>query len=106
MNNRHLIRLDTDNLYILDRLREVDESYYLVYNLDRKCYEVHSDEQRGESYCFTSPFSVLDERIVQYARKTRVARQDEIIKEIDQANERRENRIYKDAVEKIKEVLE
>lgn len=104
--NKHLIKLDTDNLYILDRLREIDNSYFIVYNLDRKCYEVHSSEQRGGSYCFTSPFSILDERIVEYARKTRSIRQDEIIKEIDLENEKRESRIYKDAVEKIREVLE
>lgn len=106
MNKKHLIILGTDNLYILDRLREIDDSYFIVYNLDRKCYEVHSSEQRGGSYCFTSPFSILDDRIVEYARKTRAMRKDEIIKEIDEANAKRENRIYKDAAEKIREVLE
>ena len=106
MNNKDLIRLDTDNLYILERLKEIDESYYLVYNLNRKCFEVHSEEQRGGSYCFTSPFSILDERIIEYARKTRSIRRDEIIREIDLENEKCEKRIYKEAVEKIKEVLE
>ena len=97
--------IDSDNLYIVERLKEIDESYYIIFNLDRKKFEVHSSSQKLGSYCFTIPYDRLDQRTIEYARKSRIERRDEIIKEMDKENEKRENRLYKDAVDQLKEVL-
>ena len=103
MKNKIVIK--SDNLCICDRLKEVDPTYYIIFNLARKKFEVHSSCQRGGSYCFTIPYDALDERTIFYARKSRIERKDEVIREMDKENERREKRLYQDAVDRLKEVL-
>lgn len=66
------LREVTDDLYMIaSRLKEVDPTYYVVYNLKRKRYEVHSKEQRGDTLCFVVPYDGLDARTVEYAKRTR-----------------------------------
>lgn len=102
---KNQIVIDSDNLFILERLKEIDKSYFIIFNLIRKKYEVHSSSQKGNSYCFTIPYNTLDERTIEYARKTRIERRDEVIKEMDRENEKREKNLYKQAVDQLKEVL-
>jgi len=101
----HIV-IENDNLYILERLKEIDDSYFITYNLVTKKYEVHSNEQIGGTYCFTVPYPALDERTVLYAKKTRVERRNDVIKEIDFENEKREKEVYKEAINHFHEVLE
>ena len=101
----HIV-IENDNLYILQRLKEIDESYFLVYNLLSKKYEVHSNKQKDNTYCFSVSFPFLDERTIDYARKTRIERIDEVIKEIDSQNEKIEQNACKEAINRFKEVLE
>ena len=102
---KNQIVIESDNLCISKRLKEVDLSYFIIFNLSRKKFEVHSNSQRGGSYCFTIPYDALDERTIFLARKTRVERRDEVIREMDRENEKREKRLYADAVDRLKEVL-
>ena len=67
----HLRRVTDDVYFVASRLKEIDPTYYVVYNLVRRRYEVHSDEQKGGSMCFVVPYGVLDARTVEYARRTR-----------------------------------
>lgn len=66
-----LVRITDDVYFIASRLRDIDDSYYVVYNATRGRYEVHSDGQRGGSLCFVVPFGQLDARTLEYARRTR-----------------------------------
>lgn len=102
---KNKIRLDGDPLFIKERLQEIDPTYYIVYNLITNKYEVHSCEQQ-DSYCFSIPYDILDDRTLELARKSLVSRRDQIIEEIDRENEQREKRLIKEAVDKLKEVLE
>ena len=71
MGAAHL-RVITDDLYfIASRLKEIDPSYYVVYNLRRGRYEVHSDAQKGGTLCFVVPYNKLDARTLEYAKRTR-----------------------------------
>ncbi len=66
------LRPITDDLYfIASRLKEIDPSYFVVYNLLRSRYEVHSKEQRGDTLCFVVPYKALDARTLEYAARTR-----------------------------------
>lgn len=102
---KNQIVLSSDPLFIKERLREIDDSYYIVYNLCRGMYEVHSSEQ-NDSFCFSIPFDTLDERTLELARKTRVARRDQLIAEMDRENELLQERLRKEAVMRFREVLE
>lgn len=65
------IKITDDVFFIASRLKEVDPTYYVVYDPDRRRYEVHSDGQRGNSLCFVVPYDRLDARTIDYALRTR-----------------------------------
>lgn len=66
-----LVRITDDVFFIASRLKEIDPTYYVVYNADKRRYEVHSDGQRGSSLCFVVPYDRLDARTIDYALRTR-----------------------------------
>ena len=104
-NKKEYVFINYDNLFICQRLREIDDSYRVVYNLNKNGYEVHSVEQFFNSYCFTLPYSSLDERAINFALKTRRQNIDKIIAEIDKQNEALYNCMVKQEVNKLKEAL-
>ena len=99
------IKIEHDPFYVVERLREIDPSYYVVYNCDKCQYEVHSTEQMGSSFCFSVKFPNLDERTVTLALRTRSEKVEEIIKALDEENEKTELRLARAALEKIQEGL-
>ena len=101
---KNYIEIKDDVYYICQRLKEIDESYFLLYNLTRHCYEVHSSLQK-DSFCFTVPFQQLDERTIQFARRTRRERQDKIIEEIEKSNVDLYKRQLKEQVKMLKEAI-
>lgn len=102
---KNQIVIEGDVLDILGRLKEIDDSYFIVFNLNRKKFEVHSSSQKGGTYAFTIPFDCLDDRTIDFARKTSIYRKDEVIKEIDRQNEKLQKDMLNDAVDHLKEVL-
>lgn len=103
---KNQIALTSDVFSICERLKEIDQSYHVIFNVERNKFEVHSNLQRGNSYCFTIPYNTLDDRTIEFARKTRVSRMDKIIEEIDYQNKMLERQMQRQAVERLKEVLE
>jgi len=69
------------------RLREVDETLFIIRNHRRKRYEVHSIDSRGTSLQWVVPYPHLDCRVIRLAKKNNLlTRGDIIFKELDQAN--------------------
>lgn len=102
---KNLIKIYNDCYFIANRLKEIDKSYEIYYNLNRNCYEVHSNQQAKSSYCFTVPFRELDERTLDYAIKTLSTNRDKIIKEIEENNRLVTNRNMKNQVNALKEII-
>ena len=98
-----LIKIQSDPLFITERLQEIDQDYYLVFNTIKRKYEVHSNSQIGCTYCLTYPNPALDERLLQIVKKTRRENLSELLKEIDKANEKIENEFIKSQKEKLEE---
>lgn len=98
-----LIELKSDALFITERLKEIDQSYYLVFNTISNKYEVHSSNQVGCSYCLTCPHPGLDERLVELTKKTRRENLYELLKEVDKENEKLEKQFEKNTLQKIGE---
>ena len=103
MKNQKAIQSDT--FYISQRIKEIDESYYIVYNFEKEKFEIHSSSQKGSTYCLTVPYNVLDERTLDLVRKTQSCNVDKIIEEIDKENEKKQRKIEKEAVDCLKEVI-
>ncbi len=101
---KNYILIEHDPLFICQRLKEIDKSYFVLFNCNKKQFEVHSSEQFGGSYCFTVRTGALDERVITYALRTRQEKQAEIIAEIDRDNQRLEKSRVKSTIEKLVEV--
>ena len=82
-----LIKIENDVFFIANRLKEIDDSYEIYYNTHLNCYEVHSNKQIKNTYCFKVPFDFLDERTIHYARKTRYENMAQLLAEIERQNE-------------------
>ena len=101
-----LISITNDLFDIAWRLRAIDDDYRIVYNTEKKRYEVH--KASCGSMQFVIPFDELDARAVYYARKTRVQYADMIFREIEEHNARLERMQteanIRAAIENVKEV--
>ena len=83
-----LIKINSDTLFITDRLKEIDENYYVVFNTIKNKYELHNSAQIGCTYCLTNINQGLDERLIDLARKTKRENLKTLIDEIDKHNEK------------------
>lgn len=80
-----IIRIYEDVFDITQRLKEIDESYFVVYNTQKKKYEVHSNKQKN-TYCLTVPYKGLDARAISLTLKTRRENYNKILDEIEKTN--------------------
>jgi len=100
-----LIKIKNDVFNIVDRLKEIDSHYYVVYNSDKQRLEVHFDGQYPNSLACIVPFNCLDVRTLEHVNKTRRENIDKVIKEMDEHNKRLEKEAdslaIKNALDKI-----
>ena len=104
-NMKNQMTIFSDTYYILERLKEIDESYFIVFNFEKGKFEIHSSNQIGSTYCLTVPYATLDERTIDLVRKTNHIYLDELVKEMEEENEKSLKQKEKDAVNSLKEVL-
>ena len=102
---KKLIKIEDDCYFICQRIKEVDESYEIYFNLDSGSYEVHSNAQVKNPYCFKVPYNCLDSRTIDFAYKTKVENIDSLIKEIDKHNQILYEKEVKKQVNNLKEAL-
>ena len=96
-----LINIKNDVHDISNRLKEIDHSYFVVFNTQKNRFEVHSTSQT-KTFCVAVPHKFLDKRTVDLVLQTRRENFDKILKEIDEHNEsleRENNRKIKELVE-------
>lgn len=81
------VKITQDVCDICQRIKEVDENYYIVYNRVLNRFELHDRSVKGRFACVL-PFDRLDERSVRHARRTRIQRIDALMRELDACNEK------------------
>lgn len=86
------IPVNSDSMDILPRLKDIDDSYFVLMNRQTGKFEVHSSRQEGDSLCLTLPGRFLDASCLSYVRKYRRERMKEIMEEMDRDNEKLEKR--------------
>ncbi len=101
----NLLKIEHDPFFIAQRLKEIDPTYQIYFNLDQGCYEVHSSGQVKNTYCFKVPYGVLDERTISFALKTRVENMEAILREIDRQNDLLYNKMLKEQINLFEEKL-
>lgn len=99
--------ISSDVYDIADRLKEIDPNYTLHYNRKTKKFELWG--KRNE-LLIVFPYSAVDARMVEHARRTRIERSRELIREIEENNrkilESRELETTKNAQDNLKEIAE
>jgi hypothetical protein len=72
---QHLILIENDVIGISERIKDLDENIFIVYNLKESCYEIHSIESfylndelhnKWSTYQTDITFEYLDERVLEY----------------------------------------
>ena len=91
-----LVKIEKDLFSICDRLRELDGRYELYRNTIAHRFEVYVEK----ALQFVVPFQKLDARTIEFARRTRIERSRQILKEIDEHNARVEKQKEKEILEK------
>lgn len=79
------IKIDSDVFDIIKRIKEIDEGYYILFDLDKNRYELHNINQ-STTYCLTYPYEDLDERMISLINKTNSRYIDNIMEDIDNNN--------------------
>lgn len=95
--------VDSDCLDVTERLKAIDRDYYIVYDLDKKKFELHNRSQNSGTYCLTFPFDEIDERMVDFALKTKVQNCDLLFEEMERQNERNRKNIISTTVKTFME---
>lgn len=97
--------IESDCLDIIRRIKEIDKGYYVVYNSDKRVFELHNREQGRNSYCLTFPYDALDERCYLHVLKTRVRNSDALFQEMEEENKRNQQRQIKEVLNDFEEKL-
>lgn len=59
-----------DSVYeIPQRLKEYDKSFFVVFNKLSGKFEIHSTDNLFDTYCFTVPYDILDQRTIDIVMK-------------------------------------
>ena len=82
-----LVHIRGDVYDVADRLKEIDDGYYPVYNLTKHRYEIHHARQKP-TLCVVLPYDSLDCRAIDRVLRTRVENVEKFIREMDSQNEK------------------
>ena len=80
------VKIESDVFDIVNRIKEIDDGYYIVYNLKTGKFELHNSNQLISSYCLTIPYTEIDEKILNLIHASSVCNIGNIIDEIDNNN--------------------
>lgn len=86
------IEIKNDIFDICRRLKNIDSSYFILYDKIRGKYELHSTEQYHNSYVLTIPYDRLDCRTIDFVYMTRRENSKRLIFEMEENNKKLEKR--------------
>lgn len=95
-----LIEIKNDLFDVAQRLKGVNETYCLFFNVDKQRYEVY-ENNHGFTLAFVVPYDELDARTVEYARFTRVENSKSLFAEIQRHNDELDKKNQSQYVEQI-----
>lgn len=107
---QNCVLIESDVFNISQRIKEIDEGYFIVFNPTNQRYELHHSEQADSSYCSTLPYEELDGRAIERTREMSAARARIILAEMKAHNEKLEHdnnkKIENEVAWKAKEIYQ
>ncbi|MBE5735894.1 MAG: hypothetical protein E7356_00850 [Clostridiales bacterium] len=79
------IKIESDVFDITDRIKEIDDGYFIVFNTLTSQYEVHNYKQEN-TYCFVVNDVAIDKRVLDKVYDTSIENIDNIIDDIAKNN--------------------
>lgn len=102
------IKIESDVFDICNRIKQIDEGYFVMYNLSSKKFEIHNKNVKN-TYCLTIPYKNLDVRVIDLIHKTSIKNYDSIVKVLETENDKIEIKNFEKEKEKseykIREIL-
>lgn len=81
------IKIERDMFDIVERIKEIDDGYFIVFDDEKNRFEVHNSKQKF-TYCLSVPFDELDSRVINLVNSTFVGISDNILEHIDNNNKK------------------
>lgn len=97
--------VENDMFDIANRLKKIDDKYFIVRNFVKHRYEVHY-KRNFNSLELVVPYDILDERTIYLVLKTRMENRHKILEEMEKENKKLEMEKIKKQKEKIMERFE
>ena len=82
------IIINNDLYNISNRIKLIDKDYFIVYNFQNNKFEIHNYKNAKNTYSLTIPYSVLDNRTIDYVQKTHISNIDKILNEMENNNQK------------------
>ncbi|MBQ9716071.1 MAG: hypothetical protein IJV77_06660 [Clostridia bacterium] len=82
------IVIKNDVFDIAQRIKEIDNDYFVVYDKKLCRFEVHNKRQKPDTLCLVLPYDTLDCRAIEKVLSTRVQYIANKLDEIDKHNEK------------------
>ncbi|MBQ9791098.1 MAG: hypothetical protein IJW28_00770 [Clostridia bacterium] len=82
------IIINNDLYNISNRIKLIDKDYFIVYNFQNNKFEIHNYKNARNTYSLTIPYSVLDNRTIDYVQKTHISNIDKILNEMENNNQK------------------
>ena len=105
-NHPYLMEIKTSVYHIPERLKEIDPSLFVVWNNRKHRIEIHSTENKGNTFYMALPFNELDSRVIDYVHHNMKAREQGLLRFIDSHNRKIEEKNERDKRNWIKDVAE
>ena len=81
------IKLFHDLFNIVGRVKNIDSHYEIVYDTERKCFEIHNSQQAGNTFCLSVDDASLDCRALDKVLRSRASFAQDIFAEMDNYNQ-------------------
>lgn len=87
------IKIESDVFDIIERIKEIDDGYFVLYNTVKNVYELHNSNQ-PHTYCLTIPYREIDKKLIDLIYISSIVNIDTIVQDIDKNNNDIENNKY------------
>lgn len=85
------IKIEDDLFDIVKRIKEIDDGYFVLFDIEKGRYEIHNSKQK-QTHCLNVNGCELNSCVIDLILKTNVAYIDHIIEDIDNNNKKHEQK--------------
>ena len=96
------IRVVDDIFDISNRIKDIDDGYFVVFNKTAARFEVHNSKQK-DTFCISCPR--LNGLVLKKLHETKIVNIDRILSEIDENNQKIAEKSQKNSIDEAKESL-